>query len=97
MPNLQRCRVACLDSDGVTHAIEVTAESLHEAVGLALHTLRKNGWVGELVEGLARIDVVVTHPAVTHSVQVKDWKRWLDRPGRSPREIALKSRLRSLL
>jgi hypothetical protein len=37
-----RCRVSFTDSDGVLHGVEVDAESLYEAVAIAMAQLRED-------------------------------------------------------
>ena len=44
---LRSCKVACRDLAGNDHTVEVTAESLYEAVGKALVIMRQNDWVDE--------------------------------------------------
>ena len=64
MSNLRACRVTCVDLKGVAHTVEVTAESLYEAVAMAYNALGKNGWAGELPSGMAKIEVEVAQPIV---------------------------------
>jgi hypothetical protein len=40
------------------------------------------------------ITVVVKQPEVEHTVRLRDFEAWLESNGRSPAEMALKSRLR---
>ena len=42
--SIRTCRVTCRDSRGVEHTIEVTAQSLYEAVAQALRVFRENDW-----------------------------------------------------
>ena len=49
---LRSCLVSCRDLAGTEHAVEVTAESLYEAVAQALGILRGDMWVEEIGEGL---------------------------------------------
>lgn len=41
---VRTCRVSCLDTQGFEHAVEVTAQSLYEAVTQALRVFRENEW-----------------------------------------------------
>jgi hypothetical protein len=43
---MKTCTVACEDANGHQHTLEVTAESLYEAVAQALAAFRNNAWVG---------------------------------------------------
>src|SRR6266571_2822018 len=90
-------RVSCRDLKGIEHTVEVTADSLHEAVAQALRVFREDTWVDEIGRGLTAVKVVVTQPEVKHRVVIRDFERWLDSGGKTPAEITLKSRLRTLL
>ena len=90
---LRSCTVACRDLAGHDHTVEVTAESLYEAVGKALLILRQDQWVEEIGEGLTEVRVRVSQPAVEHKVLIKDFRTWLARQGRTPAEQALKKKL----
>ena len=90
---LRSCKVACRDLSGAEHVVDVTAESLYEAVGKALALLRQDDWVDQIGEGLTELKVRVSQPAVEHRVLMKDYRRWLETQGRTPAECALKKRL----
>jgi hypothetical protein len=94
---LKACTVVIQDIDEIAHAIDVTAESLYEAIAHALATLRGHEWVGEIGKGLTTVTVKVRHPEVTHVVKIQDFENWLSRGSRSPAEILLKTRLRQML
>ena len=94
---LRTCRVACCDLNGVEHTVEVTADTLYEAVAQGLRAFRDADWVSDLAHGQATITVVVKQPEVKHNVRVKDFDNWLESAGRNPAEMSLKSRLRQLL
>lgn len=94
---LKACTVVIQDIDEIAHAIDVTAESLYEAIAHALATLRRHEWVGEIGKGLTTVTVKVRHPDVTHVVKIQDFENWLNRGSRSPAEILLKTRLRQML
>jgi hypothetical protein len=95
--SLRTCRVFCCDLRGVEHAIEVTADSLYEAVAQGLRAFRENDWVDDIGGGLTTITVVVSQPGVEHKVRVRDFEQWLESQGRTPAEMSLKSRLRELM
>ena len=56
---LRTCRVCCCDLKGVEHALEVTADSLYEAVAQGLRAFRENDWVDDVGGGQTTITVVV--------------------------------------
>jgi hypothetical protein len=75
------------------HVLEVTAESLYEAVAQALAAFRSNGCVGDIGKGHT-ISVRVQQPAIEHRVRIEEFEEWLGRNGKSPAEMSLKVRLR---
>jgi hypothetical protein len=94
---LRTCTVAVKDLQDVEHSVEVTAETLYEAVATALAALQKDSWVGELGQGFTTITVLVQQPSVKHELKMKDFVTWLGRPGRSPAEVTLKQKLEGIL
>jgi hypothetical protein len=94
---LRTCRVSCRDLKGIEHTVEVSADSLYEAVAQGLRAFRQNDWVADLGQGQTTVTVVVKNPEVQHKVRVQDFERWLDAQGRTPAEMSLKNRLRELL
>jgi hypothetical protein len=87
------CRVSCRDATGAEHSVEISANSLYEAVGRGLHILRADDWIG----GVGALTVAVRNPEVTHSVRIADFENWLRGSGKSPAEESLKHKLRLLL
>lgn len=51
---LRSCRVTVQDLEGVTHTVEVTAESLYEAIAQGLAALRRNDWVAGFQQGVVK-------------------------------------------
>src|ERR1700720_2105230 len=94
---LRTCTVAVKDIRDVEHSIEVTAETLYEAIATALAALQQDNWVGEVGEGFTTVTVVVQQPPVKHEVKMKDFVSWLNRQGRSPAEVILKQKLERIL
>jgi hypothetical protein len=94
---LRTCKVVCRDIKGVEHTVEVSADSLYEAVAGGLAALRHSDWAGEIGRGQTTITVMVRQPEVEHTVRMRDFEAWLESNGRSPAEMALKSRLRERL
>jgi hypothetical protein len=93
---LRSCLVSCRDLAGTEHAVEVTAESLYEAVAQALGIMRGDQWVEEIGEGLTELKVRVKQPAVEHRVRMKDFRRWLESQGKTPAECTRKRKLMAL-
>jgi hypothetical protein len=94
---LKACTVVVRDLRQTSHSIEVTAETLFEAVAQALAVLGTNNWVGEIGRGLTTVTVTVRNPEVTHTVKVQDFESWLNRGVHSPAEMLVRSRVRHLL
>jgi hypothetical protein len=81
----------------VEYSVEVTADSLYEAVARGSAALRDADWAGDIGHGQTTITVVVKQTEVEHKVGMLDFDAWLRSNGRSPAEMALKTRLRRLL
>ena len=95
--SVRSCRVTIQDLDGVSHTAEVTASSLYEAVAQGLAALRKNEWVEGIEERFGIVKGAVAEVRVEHQVKIADFLKWLERPGRTPREISHRLRIRSIL
>jgi hypothetical protein len=85
------------DLNDVEHSVEVSAETLYEAIATALAALQKDNWVGEIGQVFTTVSVVVHQPPVKHEVKMKDFVSWLGRQGRSPAEVILKQKLEKIL
>jgi hypothetical protein len=94
---LKACTVIVHDLNETAHSLDVTAETLFEAVAQALATVRGQDWVGEIGRGLTTVILKVRSPEVTHIVKVQDFENWLNRGCKSPKETALKAKLRTCL
>jgi hypothetical protein len=73
------CTVAVKDFRDVEHSVEVTAETLYEAIAAALAALQQDNCVGEIGQGFTTVTVVVQQPPVKHEVKMKDFVSWLRR------------------
>src|SRR4051812_37490033 len=91
------CVVTLTDSRGINHSVEVTAESLFEAGGLALATLKKAGWVEESPAPATRLEIEVREPSTIHTVTVAQLQRWVSGSVKSPAEKVKRERMRQLL
>ena len=81
----------------MSHSVDVTAATVFEAVAQALATLRRDEWVAGIPGGLNTIIVSVASVRIDHEVKMADFERWLEKPGRSPREIIERQRIRAIL
>jgi hypothetical protein len=94
---VRTCRVTCSDTQGVERTVEVTAQSLYEAVAQALRVFREDDWGEDPNRIPASVVVTINQPQVEHRVRIKDFENWLDSTGKSPAEMALKNRLRDII
>jgi hypothetical protein len=93
---VRTCRVTCTDPRGVEHTIQVSAQTLYEAVAQALRIFREDTWCQDL--SLAeRSQPRGQEPAVERRVRIKDSTNWLDSAGKTPAGMTIKSRLREVL
>jgi hypothetical protein len=91
------CHVSFTGTDGIVHAVEVSASSLFEAAVLALAEFRKS-WLTEVLPGRAtRLTVAVKAPATSHELTVGKVEDWLAGGGKTPNEQVVKKKLRELL
>jgi hypothetical protein len=89
--------VTCTDTNGVNHSVEVSAETLCEAVAQALRLFRDNDWGSDAQRIPSLVTVRVKQPVMEHRVRTRDFETWLNAPPKSPAEMMLKNRLRELL
>ena len=94
---MKRCRVSFRDSDGVEHAVELEARTLYEAVGLAIERFRRCEHVNYDPTGLHEFIVESREPSTQHRLTRNIFDAWLRRPGGSPADVALRTRLKELL
>ena len=94
---VRTCRVTCVDLNGIEHSVDVTADTLYEAVARGLVAFREAEWAGDIGQGETTVTVMLKQPEVEHKVRMRDFEAWLDSNARSPAEMTLKSRLRELL
>jgi hypothetical protein len=87
------CRVTITDVKGGGHVIEVKASSLYEAVAKAIKL--KDGHVA--TDGFRPIKVLIYEPKKEYEVKLMDFMAWLDRNGRSPRDVMDRLRIREIL
>jgi hypothetical protein len=52
---VRSCRVTIQDLEGTAHTVEVTAESLYEAVAQGLAALRRSDWVVGFQQGSVKV------------------------------------------
>jgi hypothetical protein len=90
MSELRACTVSYRDNNGLKHSVEVMAESLYEAIGLAQRVFKL--WSLHHFS----FEVMVKQPEVRHEVSGAIFAAWLARKGKTPKEEELKQRLREV-
>jgi len=93
---VRACTVTFQDVRGIPHSIDVEADSLYEAVVLAVTRFRQDPWAGQVVAG-TRLDVEVREPSTTHSLTFQQVERWLAGATGSPGEASKKAKLKMML
>ena len=69
------CTVSFTDVEGLRHSVNVQAETLYEAVALAVRAFREHG----CAPGPARrMEVEAKTPSVTHTVSMAKVRDWLE-------------------
>ena len=94
--SLRVCSVGFKAATGISHFVEVEAETLYEAAALGLARLKADGWVEGLGPG-TRLEIEVREPATHHSLTVSQLQKWINGTTSSPAETLKRSRLRHLL
>jgi hypothetical protein len=94
---VRTCRVSITDLDNITHTVEVSAETLYEAVALGLVAIKDSEWVATVGEGLHTITVRVMDVSVEHKVTFHDFNQWLKKESWSPLDMARHERVRKIL
>jgi hypothetical protein len=59
--------------------------------------LRKNEWVEGIEERFGTVKISVAEVRVEHQVKIADFMKWLERPGRTPREVNQRHNIRAIL
>ncbi len=94
MGEIRTCTVSYQDIEGVKHSVDVTAETLYEAAALGMKAMNVAGW--ENAPNLS-IDVRVRAAETIHTISNAVLAAWLSSNGKTPKEQAVKAKLRELL
>jgi hypothetical protein len=62
-----------------------------------LRELKLSDWSREETYDATNLKIAAKSPVVVHTVNLLKLKQWLARPAGSPREVAMRSRLKELL
>ena len=93
---LRTCTVGFKAATGISHSVDVDAESLYEAAALGLARLKKDGWIEGLGPG-TKLEITVKAPGSHHTLSVQHVQRWINGTNASPAEALKKAQLKRLL
>jgi hypothetical protein len=88
------CTVSFTGPDGIRHSVNVQAETLYEAVVLAIRAFREHD-CGPCAA--SQLEVEARRPSVTHTVSIAKVQDWLRSSAKSPSDKIIKERLKGLL
>jgi hypothetical protein len=93
---VRACTVSFQDGRGIRHGVDVEAESLYEAVVLAVRRFREDPWMSQVTIGTP-LDVDVRAPATKHAVTLQQVEQWIATTSSSPLEMSKKAKLKLIL
>jgi hypothetical protein len=95
---LSHCRVQFTDIDGIRHSVSVDAESLYEAVALAIGIAKTDELEPARIAPGTEFKVIVERKVVEHAVRLDRVKRWLEPSSTGgPAMMLKKERLRKMV
>ncbi len=93
-----RCRVSFTDSDGVLHGVDVDAESLYEAVAVAVASLREDDVSPSQPGPMTEFTVAVYKNPTEHKIRLAQVLKWAEPTTKEgPAGITKRQRVRQLL
>jgi hypothetical protein len=93
-----RCRVSFTDSDGILHAVDVDAESLYEAVALAVADFREDPLLKDAPRAMTEFTVAVLRNPTEHKIRLGQVAKWAEHTTRDgPAGITKRQRVRALM
>lgn len=93
-----RCRVSFTDSEGVVHAADVDAESLYEAVAIAVASLRDDDVSPASPGPMTEFTVAVYKNPTEHKIRLQQVLKWSEPTTKEgPAGITKRQRVRQLL
>jgi hypothetical protein len=92
-----RCRVTYTDSEG-SHSVEVRAETLYEAVAMAVAEFKQDQTVPHPPEPATELTVAVFWPPVEYKIKLAQVEKWAEpTPKEGPAGMAKRHKVRALL
>ena len=97
MPS-SRCRVSFTDSEGILHGVEVDAESLYEAVAIAVVNFREDDVSPSTPGPMTEFTVAVYRNPTEHKIRLQQVLKWSEHTTKEgPAGITKRNRVRTLL
>jgi hypothetical protein len=90
------CRMSFKSVIGISHAVEVEAETVYEAPGLGWRDSRRMAGSKGSGPG-SRLEITVREPSTMHSLTVQQLQRWVNSATTSPAEVLRRSKVKHLL
>jgi hypothetical protein len=95
---MARCRVSSTDSDKTEHAVEVEAESLYEAVALAVADFRDDPLLQDRPGEMTEFTVAVLRNPTEHKIKLRQVVKWAKPTTREgPAGVSKRQKVRALL
>jgi hypothetical protein len=95
---VSRCRVSFTDAEGILHGIDVEAESLYEAVAIAVAQLREDELSPASPGPMTEFTVAVYRPPAEHKLRLGQVAKWCeDTTKEGPVGIVKRQRVKTLL
>jgi len=93
-----RCRVSFTDSEGVLHGVDVDAQSLYEAIALAVACLREDDVSPVTPAPMTEFTVAVYKNPTEHKIRLQQVLKWAQNTTKDgPAGITKRQRVRVLL
>jgi hypothetical protein len=94
---ISRCRVSFTDAEGIPHAVEVQADSLYEAVALAVAEFRADELTAQ-PGPMTEFTVSIQRPAIEHRIRLTQVSKWAEgNTTEGPAGVTKRQRVRALL
>lgn len=93
-----RCRVSFTDSEGIHHGVDVDAESLYEAVAIAVANFREDDLSPSSPGPMTEFTVSVYRNPTEHKLRLQQVLKWSEHTTEEgPAGITKRERVRTLL
>jgi hypothetical protein len=97
MAYVAHCRVSFTGTDGTTHLVKVNADSLYEAIGLAVAEFRSEK-LTEAPSPMTEFTVAIERPAIEHRIRLIQITKWTEsKNADGPAGVLKRQRVKDLL